>query len=371
MIFSRPANLQFLLLALMIFAGQASADSWQQTVSSQFSTEFDTNPAMSPTYTGGIWRSIFEPGYSLEGRLGDSELKTGLAVQIARSSNATLSPNRDSPSVFLDWLRQSEAGEFSIRSRYAETSTRDAAIDVSSQVPADSTRASRTLSGRWSKALSERSTFTADSSYEGVSYKGANSTYVDYSSRTNSLMMNYIWDEHYTPFLQILHTDYQPVSGNFPNSFTTTVLAGLNWRASETLEGSLQYGKSRISDAEMSSQGGMTIQYTDQRSVYYLSANRQVAPGGLGGFITTDQVNGSWTYDLSERSKSGINAGWRKNHFVTDIISRTAGAWLQYDLDSFWALRTYYMRNMISAEGIDDAYSNILGISLSYTNTDF
>lgn len=367
----RHAVLPILLAALMLRTGHGCADTWHQAASAKVSTEYDTNPVMSPTDTGGVWRNIFEPGYSLEGRLWENDLKTGLALQFMRSSNATLSPDRDSPSVYLDWLRLTDAGEFAINSKYAETATRDAGIDAIAQLPVTSTRFSRTLSGKWSKALSVRSTLTVDGSYEGVSYTGTGSAYVDYASRTSSMMFSYIWSEHSTPFFQLLHTDYEPIGGVSPSSFTNTVLVGLNWKASDFLEGNIQVGKTNINNSETSTQGGMSVQYTEQRSVYSLNANRQILPGGLGGFVTVDQTNAIWSYDLGERSKTGINMGLRKNHFITDTISRTAGAWLQYDLNSFWGLRTYYQRNALSGDGISEASSNILGLALSYAHTDF
>lgn len=367
----RIDKFSIMLSVFVFYSGHCWADSWQQTVSARASTEFDTNPAMSPTDTGGVWRNIFEPGYTLAGRLGENELKTGVALQVERSSNTTLSPYRESPSAFLDWLRQSDAGELGISSSYAETATRNNITDANALIPVTSTRASRAISGRWRRAMSERSTFSANISYEGVSYTETSSSYIDYSTRSTSMMFSYVWSEYSTPFFQLLHTDYASAGGISPSSFTNTAVAGLNWKASDALEGSLQAGRSSINNAEMSTQGGMTVQYTEQRSVLSLNLNRQVLPSGLGGFVTADQANGSWTYDLSDVSRTGITLDWRRNHFDIEVINRTAGAWIQHELSPFWLLRTYYRHNMLNSDGIHDASSNILGITLLYTHTDF
>lgn len=347
---------------------QGWADVWQQTGAASVSTEYDSNPTLSPTYPGGVWRTIFEPSYTLMGILGENELKTGLALQIARSSNETLSQNRESPSVFLDWQRQSDAGEFGVSSRYAETSTRTAEIGNTGPGAADSTRASRIIAGRWSKALSGRSTLSADGSYEGVYYTGG--TYIDYVTRSGSMMFSYAWSERSTPFLKMSYADYEPIGGG-PSRRVDTATLGINWTISDYLQGTLQASKYKTNDAEMGTQGSASLQYTGQRTQFVLNASRQVSPSGLGGFATVDQANGSWSYALSDRSKTGIDLGWSKNHFVTDIIYHTAGVWLQHDLNSFWGLRTYYLHRTVAQSEIVSASSNMLGLALVYTNTDF
>ena len=365
--FPRLAKLPILLVALMLNSVQGWADAWQQTVAARVSTEYDSNPALSPTYPEGIWRTIFEPSYTLMGMLGKNELKTGLALQIARSSNETLSQNREDPSAFLDWQRQSVAGEFGISTRYAETATRIAELGNTGPGTVDSTRTSRTMAGRWNKALTDRSTLSADGSYESNSYKG--STYIDYVTRSGSTMFSYAWSERSTPFIKMSYADYEPTGGG-PSSRLYTATLGLNWTTSDYLRGTLQAGRTKVNDAEMGTQGGASLQYTGQRTQLVLNAGREVSPSGLGGFTTVDQANGGWSYALSERSKTGIDLGWSKSHFVTDFINRTAGAWLQHDLNSFWLMRTYYMHRITEQGGVV-ASSNLLGISFIYTHTDF
>ena len=356
-----------ILVGFMLNSGLGRADSWQHAVSSRASTEFDSNPAMSPAYPGGVWRALFEPGYTLTGRVGANELKAGLALQLVRSSNRARSQNRDSPSVFLNWLRQSDAGEFGISSRYEEIATRDAAIEAIGSVPIDSTRASRSISGSWSKALSERSTLSADGSYEGVSYRGG--TFIDYVTRSGGLRFNYALSEHSVPFLRMSYAEYEPAGGNLPHSFANAIL-GWNWKPSDYLEGNLQVGRTRASGQEMTTLGAAAMRYTGQRTVLVLNADHQLLPSGLGDFVTVDQVNGKWSYDLSERSRTGIDLGWRKNRLV-NIVNRTKGAWLQHELNPLWGARTYYLHSINEGGAGGSASSNILGLTLIYNRSDF
>lgn len=362
-------KLPIIFTVLVLASGQVWADTWQQTATVRASTEYDSNPALSPNNPRSAWRFLFEPGYTLAGRFGESELKTGVALQIARSSNETLIHRRDSPSAFIDWLRNFNAGEFGITARYAEIATRDAGIDVTAQVPVDSIRSARTLSARWNKALSERSTLSVDGSYEKVNYSGG--AYTDYATRSENMMFSYAWSERNTPFLKASHIDYEPAGISSPNTFSNTLFAGLNWILSDNLEGTLQVGKSKFSNENLVTQGAATMRYTAQQTGLILSADRLISPSGLGGFVIVDQANANWSYALSERSNTGIDLGWRKSQFVTDIINRTASVWLQRDLNSFWGLRTYYLNRIFEQDQFVAVSSNMLGLSLIYTYTDF
>jgi len=345
------------------------AGNWQHAVSSRVSTEIDSNPAMSPAYPGSVRRALFEPGYTLMGKVGESELKAGLALQIARSSNQILSQNRDSPSMFFDWSRPSDAGEFGISSRYAETTIRDAEVDATGLVPLDSTRTSRNLSGRWSKTMTERSSLSVNGLYERTSYKGA--TLVDYATRSGGAIFNYAWSDQSASSLSVSYVEYKTAGIIARRRFANAIL-GWNWKPSDYLEFSLQMGTSKVSGGrDMGTQGAATMQYTGQRNQFAINAGRQVTPSGLGGFVTADQVNGNWSHDLSEHSRTGISSGWRKNRSITDDISRTTEAWLQHNLNSFWGVRTYCRHRIREGGGVDGASANILGLSFTYTNPDF
>lgn len=364
----RLTRLSILLASLLLYAGQVLAGAWQQAVTSRISTEYDTNPAMSPTYPGSVWRHLLEPSYTISGRVGANDLKTGLAIQLARSSNKMRSQNRDSPSVFIDWSRPSEVGEFGINYRYAEIATRDAGIDATGLVSVNSTRTSRTLSGRWTKALSERSTLSADGAYEAASYKGG--ALVDYVTRSGGALFNYALSEHSASWLKVSYTEYRTV-GVASLRRNANAILGWNWKPADYLDLTLQAGKSKVSGVPLITQGSATMQYVGLRNQLSFKAGRQVTPSGLGGFVTSDQVNGGWSYDLGENSKVGIKSGWQKNRSITDDVNRTSEVWLQHNLNSFLGMRTNCQHKIHEGSGIDDVSSNILGLSIVYTNPDF
>lgn len=364
----RSAGLSILLAGNMFSARHSWADSWQNVFSTRVSTEFDSNPAMSPAYPGGVWRALLEPGYSLLGRVGENDLKAGLGVQLVRSSNKVLDPDRNNPTAFFDWLRHYDGGEYGISSRFAELATRDSGVDATGRVPASSTRASRALSGTWSDRLSVRSTLAAEGSYEEVTYKGGN--YVDYSIKSGGFKFSYALLETVTPFLRASGVEYVPADGGASSSLANATL-GLNGKTEYT-EWMLQAGGAKAGDAKAITEGSVAARFAGRRTELTLNAGRSVSPSGLGGFVKADQAGGSWRYALSEYSDAGIDVEARRNLPITIIGDRTSGStsgvWIDHDFSPLWKMRMYYRHWINQVNGGGSIASNIVGLTLAYHN---
>lgn len=367
MSFHRIALLPILLTALMLNPERGLAEPVQQTISARLTTEYVSNPYLTASTTDEVWRGLFEPGYLLTGRFGNDEIKTGLGLQIARSSNGKLSPDRDSPSMFMDWIHQMETGEFGMSTRIAEVATRDAETDAASLIPAAGTRTSRLVSGKALKELGEHNSLLADVSYERVSYVG--SAYINYATRMGSMTLNNTWSDKDSIFIKISYADFEPSNGGALSRMDIVSL-GWIWNATDHFDGNLQVSKYKLSTGDIGNESSLVFQYKGQQTLLILNASRQVAPSGLGNFAITDQVNGSWKYDLSATSQTGMDLGWRKN-IDLGLVNHTAGIWLQQELDTFWGVRTYYLQNTLYGGAIDGATSKTLGLTFVYTHADF
>jgi hypothetical protein len=361
------ARLSILITTLLFYSGQCCADGWQQNGSVSVSAAYNTNPLLSAVYPGGAWIRSLTPSYTLNGNIGANQFGAGLAYRIQRSSNEVVSPYREDPTVSLDWKHQTDLDEFGIFTQYFESSTRVA--EINNIVPGfiDSNAFFRIISGTWKRTLSPRSTFLAGGSYESVSYGGG--LYTDYVTRTADVMLNYDWNEHGTPFVKISYVDYMPVNAIQLTSISTVML-GLNWIVSDSLQGDLQAGESQGTDLAMDPQFETAVHYKGQRTGFDFSASRLTALNGLSGFILSDQIAGSWNYALSEYNKAGIDMGRRKNHYIPPVTNSNAGAWLEHDFNSGWVWRTYALHRT-SEGGSSSASSNELGIIVVYTQTDF
>lgn len=368
----RLAWMYMALAGNLLYSGLGWADSWQHSVTSRMSTAFDTNPNMSSTNSSGTWIGLFEPGYAISGNAGEGELSAGLAFQLARSSDKIQVPDRDSPSVFLNWLRPTESGEFGISSRYAQVATRDAGgTDATGRVNAASTRDSRTLSGNWRREMSERYSLSADGAYERNSYKGGN--YINYSTRTAGVKFSRVSSEQITTFLRVSGNKYVPASGDLSSSLVDASL-GLIWKV-ENLDWTMQMGKSRASGADSGgAQGSVETLYTGQRTQMTLFAGRTVTPSGLGGFVKADHLRWGGNYALSEYTNTGIDLSWQRN--ISSAItgggtSSSSSIWVDHNLTSLWGMRTYYMHRTFHGVGVAGATSNLLGLALTYNNINF
>lgn len=373
---SRNGRIAGALMMVCLVAGNVAgmregrADNWRHMANVRVATEYETNPAMEDVHPRGVWKAIFDPGYTLMGRIGESEISTGLAVQFIRSSNKALSPDRDSPTAFLDWRQPGETDEFGISARYAEVATRDAGgVDASLPTPSSSTNVTRTMSGNWRHELGERSTFTADAAYEGVAYK--ESTNIDHSSRSGSVNMAYDLSEQTTSFIQ-LSGNRLLTSGGGANSSLVVATAGMNWQG-ESWNWVVQAGRARF-EGHSDLQGSIETRYTGPRSQLTLNAGRSVLPGGSGAFVKTDHAGGSWRYALGEYTDVGTDMNRQKN-LATDIrpsaTSALYGMWLEHDLASAWSMRAYVQHRTAQDGNAGRITSNMLGLSMTYVNQDF
>ena len=374
----RLAGLSILVAGHMLFTAQVWAASWQSAVSSRVSTEFDSNPTMSPSSPGGVWRALFEPGYALTGREGENELRAGLGLQVERSSNPALSQNRDSPRLNLGGLHQGEVNTFGISYDYREIAIRNAQVDATAQ-GIYGTSASRTLSGTWSNALTERSTLSVDGSHAAVTYKGG--PYLDYSLQTGGLKYGYVFSEGNTSFIAVSEDKYMPSVGG-QSARIARALLGLELKG-EDIDWTVQAGKFKGSQDNSGLLGSVGAHYTGQRNQLILNAGHLVFPSGLGGFVNADQEKASWLYALSENSNAGIDLEHDKYHYLgnrnissvagnaIDYSTTIAGVWMERDLNFFWKMRAYCQHRMNKVVGVDGAFSNVLGISFAYLNPDF
>ena len=175
--------------------------------------------------------------------------------------------------------------------------------------------------------------------------------------------------------MNISYVYFVPTGGGQSSRIYNAFL-GLDWNTSEHFDWTLQAGPSRLESAGYNSaatsttslQGGMTMNYKGQLSNLALSANRQSTPSPLGTLILTDQANGNFSYDLSERSKTGLDIGWSKYDALTVSYFRTAGIWLRHDLNTSWWLKEYFNHSTSVWGGLSPATSNMIGLSITYTN---
>ena len=372
-------RMSVLLPGLILHAGNGWTGTLQQTLSAKASEEYVTNPLLIPADQSlSAWRSTVDPNYMLTDTLGEDVLNANLDLQMVRSSNTSIIANGDYPTATFGWKRTGEKSKFNISTAYSIAPTLMVVPGTIGQVSANSTSTSRNLSMDGSRELSEHTTLTLNGAYTYMVFSGSGNItgLFDYASQSDGIKLNYALSEHSATFVNLSYIDFVPTSGG-PISRVYNTWLGLNWSSSESLDWTLQGGPSRMespgnsagtSASSTSLQGGGTMNYKGQRSNLALSANRQSTPSGFGAIIITDNVTGNLSYDLGERNKTGIDLGWSKYDYQTVSLYRTAGVWLRRDFNSSWWMKTYFNHNTSAWGGLSPAWSNLLGLSITYTN---
>ena len=369
-----------LLTGLMLFAGEGRADSLQQNFTGHASEEYVTNPLLNPALQSlSAWRSTVDPNYMLTKVSGADQLTANLDMLLIHSSNTNIIADGGFPTATLGWTHQSDKSKVDVTTSYSVASTMMAMPSTTGLVSANSTSTSRNLSGDWSRELSERTTLTLNGAYTYTSFNSGNgnsTSLTDFVTQSSGVKLNYVLNEHTATFINLSYVDLVP-TGGVPNSRIYNAWLGLDWNASEHLDWTLQVGPSRLEGAGSSAgtttsttslQGGTTMNYKGELSSFALSANRQSTPSPLGALILTDQANGNFSYDLSERSKTGLDLGWSKYDALTVSYFRTAGIWLRHDLNTSWWMKAYLNHSASVWGGLNPATSNTIGFSIAYTN---
>ena len=313
-------RMSVLLSGLMLLAGEGRADSLQQNFSGKASEEYVTNPLLIPADQGlSAWRSTVDPNYMLTNVSGADQLTANLDMLLIHSSNTSIIADGGFPTATLGWIRQSDKSKFDVTTSYSVASTMMAMPSTTGIVSANATSTTRNLSADWSRELSDRTTLTLNGAYTSMAFSGNGNSVSLYGFATQSsgVKLNYALNEHTATFMNLSYVEFIPTGGG-QSSRIYNALLGLDWNASERLDWIIQAGQSRLEEgtgnatSTTSLQGGMTMNYKGQLSSFTLSANRQSTPSGLGAIILTEQVSGNLSYDLSERSNTGLDLGWSK-----------------------------------------------------------
>jgi hypothetical protein len=359
-------------LVLLLPVGIHAA-SWQAAVALPMTVEHDTNPRLDADADAeGVTRTILAPDYNLVGTFGRDELQLGIGINLERSSNQSISLNREDPTLRLGWQRERERGGFGLAAKYDESSTLFSSLEETGVVASDGTRKQHALSGNWSESVSQRSTLASDVQYSSINYDNQELTsYDDFSA---SFSWTYAASERIEPFSRFALSRYIPDAAAEASASTSySPTAGVRLILSEQLEGTLRAGVNQISGGQSSAswQGGFELLYTGERFAASLDAGRSTVASGEGGFAEVNQLRGTWRYAVDETTSAGVDALWQDNKGQTPNTMRQLAAWASRELSPFWLTRLSIAYKQRQQDGRPDASGNILGLTLTYSHPDF
>jgi hypothetical protein len=367
--FLRRVRLIFLAGGGALGSMSALAGEWHQSVVLPATLDHDSNPSLSSTNKQAVSRLIVVPAYSLVGTYGIDEFKAGLGLRVERSSDQRASIDREDPNVVFGWWRQTETGGFGLTTKYDQVSSREAELEETGGAAADSTRKTWALGARWSAAITELSTLTANADYKTVSYDTGTQT--NFSNIAAGINWSYAWSERIDPFLSFSVSHYEPekTTAAVAASDYYTASVGVTVKASERLDWTAQAGPGRISGRTSGTgyQGSAAMQYRGDRYDAGFSMGRSANPSGDGGFVVSNRIAGTFGFSIDDRSSAGFNASWQDSKGDTPNTTLQLGASASRQLSPFWQARLSYLHKLRREDGQSDASGDVLGVTLVYS----
>ncbi len=356
------------VLGLCVFQ-QGKADSLQTVFASKLSTEYDSNPSLSPGASGS-WVAYFQPAVTVTKVFGTDKIVAGFNLLMQDSSNLAVSSDSVNPAALLNWLHSGENRTLDLKSSYIQTSTRYSGIDsVGRTSSPSSTRDLSEITGDWIEQSGQRSNVELNGLYDKATYQ--DSSYNNYELTSASLKFSYEIYESSVLFGKLSRSNLTLPLGvaiSLPQTFNEEAV-GIEWTGEKTLW-KTQLAEAQDNLGNSTPEALMDFKYTGQFSESKLATGQMLVASGMGGFVKADQVKFNSGYALSEYIKVGLDYSFIKN-LIPQSIGYTSqsslGWWFENEVSATWKCRTYYANLQNKGEGVTVVFNNVIGLSLSYS----
>jgi hypothetical protein len=343
------------------------ADPFQQYLDLEAGAEYDTNPNMDSEDEKSVWLGIVKPGYRLQWKQDENELRAEADLRIERSSDTDLSDDREDPSLSLQWLRLNPRGETRVLAFYSEESTRITEFDDTGRLSADGTRTDMGLEAGWDHSITERSQLSLMGRYDDISYDGGDFT--DYELTSSILNYSYLWHDNTVPYLQLQASSYQPDGSLSENSELYGFVLGLQFPVGTNFAMDVSGGEVWVDAEESDSNwnGRAALAYLGERTRWDIEYTRTTTASGAGGFEGADGARVALSYDYSELTTFGGSAQWRKNR--SDELNESAYAelWASRQLEEYWKLRFSWKFRQQKGNAQRESEGHAVSVYLEYT----
>lgn len=381
----RKFALKWVVCSILLGLVQHShAATWSQHYSLPIGLEYDSNVTMSSTNAQSVWKMNTSPGINLTAVEGLNQWNGNVSLRVVRSSDKLLVIDRQDPVLNLMWKRELERGGLGVDVHYDEMSTRESQMDDTGDVVVQETsRTNISYGANWSRALTETTSLSLSGKQSETRF--SSKTQINQTNRMINAGLNHLWNERWQSSATIAFSIQEPEQGSPTKLINGGV--GFRWQASERLNVNSHFGVRKVSTSSGTNQGatgsgGATgVGWTNDSSIAYLSPrysttlsfSRSSEASSSGGFKEKDQIKGGFSYDLSEKDRTGFDLTWRR------VFSGNAGqanqafnenksfnAWYSRAFSDTWNGRLSYQHKQINNSG-QEASADVLGISFVYS----
>ena len=354
----------------LLLAGAAPADTERHSFSMPTGIDHDDNPNLLSSGERGVTRYRVSPQYQLV-RQGDTDTLTLTAgATLERSSDTTLSADRDDPRLSLDWQTETPTRHYGLQVSHEQSSSRSSDLAETGLITADTTRTTQTLGGNWGLSLSDSARLVFNGSWQTVRHDSAAST--DYDTTRLSARYQLQLSERDDASLSLNASQYKPQSGGGADSRNLSLVAGYQSRLSENLNWTASFGAVRITGAQRDTdwEGSLGANYSGELHSASASLGRSVsASGAAGGFAPSDRLQLQWGYELSEKSRLNLSGQWSRFRGTSPSDTTTLALGYSRELSPFWRLGFSLERQRV--DRTTSASATQVGFTLTYSHPDF
>jgi len=359
------------LILLAILPANTFAMTFQQSIRLPFSVEYDSNPRLVENNERSVQRFTLAPDYSLMATKGNEQFFANLRLRLEKSSNESVSADREDPAVDLGWTHNYETGQFGITASLAEQSTRTSEFAETGQIDNDNTRQNRSFGINWSSALSARYTLSADAEIRKVTFDREATNQNEFDNEAINAQLGYSVNEQLEAFTRLSFSRFDP-SNNNRDTRSKSLVVGATLTVSDTLTLSGNAGINTTSGAERDSgwQAMFSADYTTERTRSNLDISRSRDPSSSGIVRENNQFNVGFTYSLSERKSVGFDLSYRENLDDNDNETMTLSGNYTQQITPEWDFRLVASHRNRD-DGSIDATSNSVTATIIYKLSDF
>lgn len=305
--------------ALLITITKASI-AVEQSLTIPLSYEFQSNPALSISDEKSVTLTSLVPSYSMFSNTAINPWFINLGLRVVRSSDQTISQNREDPSLGLGWTHHYETGQFVVSGFSSEQSTRVSEFTDSGLVSGDNTQNTNSYSINWLNNLSDRTSLNLGSDTTRVKFIGSTTLgLINFRNETANAKINYSLNEKVDTSVSLSSSHFLPESAAISEATTNAFNLGLSWNSSEQFNLSTSAGlnettfKNNNQEKKQSWQGMLNMQYNTLRSNSQINLSRSQSPGSTGNINETNRIAVGWTYSLSENESLIFDLNWWQN----------------------------------------------------------
>ncbi|MEZ5645312.1 MAG: hypothetical protein R3E94_13435 [Burkholderiaceae bacterium] len=360
-----------ILSALIVgFAGIGAANA-QNSLTVPFEVESVSNPSLAPESPGSVNLIRISPRYAIESVEGERRSVLTLGAVIERSSDTSLSDDRNLPSVDYRLEFGSPTSAWVLQGMLEEVSTRSTEFTDFGRVGIDSTQRTASLGAQWTGEMTPTSSLALGGGYLRVRYDTP--LLIGYEELNVSALYRMQVGERSRMYIDGRLARLDPVDDTRSSS-RAGALAGYEVDLSDQVTFNASLGVVRTSglNRETDPVGGLGIAYEGDRLTSSLELVREVsASGTVGGYDRVDALRGRLSYPVTPQTTLSLDLGHTRTLGLLRDQGTTVGVRVASELTEFWSLTFGVEQRRSKPQGMPSGSGHVIGLGLVYSHPNF